>query len=81
MRPFPLLKCIAKVLLKAVGNALGFGLGDVVADIADGVWNEWNKGKEEADRRAEVQELLNMAGAEFCQQVRWASQHGKRLGY
>jgi hypothetical protein len=65
MRPFALLRCIARAALRHAGNLVGFCLGDVVEEI----WNNWHNEKDEAARRAELQELVQMAAAEFRQQV------------
>jgi serine/threonine-protein kinase len=65
MRPLALLKCLAKAALKQAANMAGFGLGDV----AEEVWNEWNKDRDAAQRQAELQAVVQMAGDQFRQQV------------
>jgi len=65
MRPLALLRCIARAALKQAANLVGFGLGDVVEQV----WNDWNKEKEEAARRAEVEAFVRMAADEFRKHV------------
>jgi serine/threonine-protein kinase len=65
MRPLALLHCIARAALKQAGNLLGFGLGDVAAQV----WNDWNAEKDEAARQAELEAIVQMAAGEFRQQV------------
>jgi hypothetical protein len=65
MRVVPILKCFAKHVVQQAGNLAGFGLGD----LADEVWKEWNKDKDEAARRAELEAVVQMAADEFRQQV------------
>jgi hypothetical protein len=66
MRPLAFLQCVAKAALHAGGNLVGFGMGDIV----EKVWNEWNKEKNEEERKAELQALVQMVGDEFHHQVK-----------
>ncbi|HJZ54000.1 MAG TPA: hypothetical protein VKE74_03540, partial [Gemmataceae bacterium] len=66
MRPLAILKCIAKAAVKGIDNA--FGLGGAI-DLAEEARKEWNRTTEEADRRAELEQVVRMAGDEFRRQV------------
>lgn len=65
MRPLAFLQCVAKAALKGGAKVVGFGLADVVEEV----WREWNREENEAARKAELQELVQMAAGEFRQQV------------
>lgn len=65
MRPLAFLKCVAKGALKHAVNLAGFGLGE----IAEEVWKEGFKDKDECARRAELEALVQMAGEQLRQQV------------
>jgi hypothetical protein len=69
MRPLALLKCIGKAALRQIGNLAGFGLGDVAAELAEEAWQDWDKQKDAAQKRAEMQALVQMAGAQLHEQV------------
>ncbi|HKI35786.1 MAG TPA: protein kinase [Gemmataceae bacterium] len=70
MRGIGLLKCIGKILVRAGGNAVGFGVaGDLAVGIGEEAWKEWNREKNEQQRRAEVEAIVRMAADEFRQQV------------
>jgi serine/threonine-protein kinase len=70
MRPFALLQCLAKALVRHAGNAVGFGwAGDVAVKVGEDVWKEWNRQSSEDERRAEVEALVQMAEKEFREQV------------
>lgn len=65
MRPLAFLKCVARGALRWAVNMAGFGL----AEVSEEVWNEWNKEQNEAQRRAELQALVQMAAGDMRQQV------------
>ena len=70
MRPFVLLQCLAKALVRHAGNAVGFGVaGEVAVKIGEEVWKEWKQRNNEDQRRAEVEAIVQMAGQEFRQHV------------
>jgi pSer/pThr/pTyr-binding forkhead associated (FHA) protein len=70
MRPIDLLKCLGKALVRHVGNAVGLGwAGDVAVGVSDDVWNEWNRDKDDRQRRAELAAILQTAAQEFRRQV------------
>ena len=70
MLVFPLFCCLGRALVRYGGNAIGFGiLGDVAVKVGQEVWNAWNKEKNEAQRRAELQEIARVAAQECCVQV------------
>jgi len=50
----PLLKCIAKALVKNIGNLVSFGVGGSI--FAD-AWEYWERQTSEAQRRAEIESL------------------------
>src|SRR5437762_3313938 len=65
MRPLAFLKCLGKAALKQAAKMAGFGL----AEVAEDVWNEWNKDNDAAQRQAELQAVVQMAADQFRQQV------------
>src|SRR5437763_1210665 len=65
MRPLAFLQCVARAALNGGANLLGFGLGDLVGQL----WKDWDKEKDDAARKAELQALVQMAAGEFRQQV------------
>lgn len=65
MQPLRLLKRLAKIALKNAGNQFGFGLGDMAVEV----WAEWNRDGDEADHKAELQQLVQMQAEEFRKQV------------
>jgi len=69
MRPLAILKCIGKALVKAIAGQVGFGVPRLAMDLAEDLWKDWGKQKEEEQRRAELQELVAMAGKGYRQQV------------
>src|SRR5262245_29820529 len=70
MPPLGLLKCLGKALVRHVGNAVGFGLaGDVAVNVGEDVWGEWNREKDEDQRRQELAGIVQMAAEEFRKQV------------
>src|SRR3954470_4896885 len=70
MRPIPFLKCLGKALVRQVGNAVGLGwAGEIAVEVGEDVWEEWQREKDEAQRRAELESLIRMAADEFHQQV------------
>ena len=65
-----LLKLLGKALVRQCGNAVGFGVaGDVVVGVGEEVWGEWNREKNEQQRRDELAALVQMAAQEFRRQV------------
>jgi serine/threonine-protein kinase len=69
MRPLAILKCIGKAVMKAVVGQVGLGVPKLVLDLAEDLWKEWGKQKEEEQRRAELQELVAMAAEDYRIQV------------
>jgi WD40 repeat protein len=65
-----LLVCVGKALVRHGGNALGLGLlGDVVVDVGEEVWKEWNRTADALQRRTELQALARAAGQECRDEV------------
>jgi TPR repeat protein len=58
--PVALLKFIAKASLSAVGAGVVADFVEVLPDIARDVWSWWGKDKNDAQRRAEIQELAGL---------------------
>jgi pSer/pThr/pTyr-binding forkhead associated (FHA) protein len=69
MRPLAILKCIARAAVKGVGNLGGLPLGEAAVGLAEAAWGEWKKEKAEAERKAELDAVVKMAGDEFRKQV------------
>jgi eukaryotic-like serine/threonine-protein kinase len=70
VKPLGLLKCLGKALVRQFGNAVGFGVaGDVLVGAGEEVWGEWNREKNEQQRRDELAALVQMAAQEFRRQV------------
>ncbi len=69
MRPLLLLKCIARAALHCAGNLVGIESGDAAFQIAEEAWRQWSREQDDAQRRAEMQALVQLAGGEFRQQV------------
>jgi serine/threonine-protein kinase len=69
MRYLAILKCIARGVVKHAGNLVGFGLGNLAAEVAEEVCKEWQKEKNDQERRAELQALVQMAAGEFREHV------------
>ena len=70
MRPFALLKCLGKALIRHAGRAVGAAwAGDLVVQVGAEVWNEWHREKNEAERRAELQAIAQAAAQENRAQV------------
>jgi serine/threonine protein kinase len=65
--PLFFLKCVGKAVLKAAVKAIPFG--EVVLEVATGVCDEWNKQRNEAQRRAELQWLAQATASEVKTQV------------
>ncbi|MBI1914837.1 MAG: Hsp70 family protein [Planctomycetes bacterium] len=64
--PFRLLKFLAKVAVRQVGNLVGFGIGgDVLVDV----WDAWGKGADEQQKRAELQAMAQASPAEVRAEV------------
>jgi len=71
MRAPLFLKCLAKAVLR-YGLRLftaGLPLGDLLVDIADGVMQDWQRQRDEQDRRAELQALAQGNAQEVRRQV------------
>lgn len=67
---FSLLQCLAKALVKGAGNAVGFGvLGDMLVNVGEEVWREWNRQASADQRRAELEALAQAAARECRAQV------------
>jgi eukaryotic-like serine/threonine-protein kinase len=71
--PLAFLRFVAKAVL----NAIGFGVGgdfavEVLPEIAKDVWERWGKDRTEAQRRADVQALVQTPAADVQQQVKEA---------
>jgi len=70
MRPLAFLLCFGKALVRQLGNVIGFGVvGDIVVAVGEEVWGEWNREKNEQQRRDELAALVQMAAGEFRRQV------------
>jgi serine/threonine-protein kinase len=63
MRPLAFLQCIAKAVVKRGARLLG------LEEIVELVWDDWDQKRDEAERVAELQALVQMAAGEFRQQV------------
>lgn len=69
-----LLKAVAKAFVKYAGNAVGLGFaGDLLVDVAPeivgDIWDSWAKSKSEAQRRSELESILQASNAELRQQI------------
>ncbi len=64
MSPLALLWCIARAALKQPGNVVGVSLIDMAGDV----WSEWQM-KGDAERRAELQRLVQMGADELGAQI------------
>ena len=70
MRPLNLLKCLGKALVCHAPRAVGLGwAGDILVGVGEEVWKEWQCEKNEQERRAELEAIVQMAGQEFRRQV------------
>lgn len=72
---FVLFKYVAKAVAKAGLNAVSGGVGgnfavEVLPEIARDVWAWWAKDRSEAQRKAEVQSLVQATAAEVQRQVK-----------
>src|SRR5262245_40628795 len=64
--PFRLLKFLGKVIVRQVGNLVGFGIGgDVLVDV----WDAWGKGANKEQQRAELQAMAQASPAEVRAEV------------
>ncbi len=64
--PFRLVKFLAKVAVRQVGNLVGFGIGgDVLVDV----WDAWGKGANEQQKRAELEAMAQASPAEVRAEV------------
>src|SRR5262249_48936893 len=82
--PFRLLKFLGKVVVRQVGNLVGFGIGgDVLVDV----WDAWGKGASKEQQRAELQAMAQASPAEVRAEVERvvgggaaapAGEHGQR---
>jgi hypothetical protein len=57
MHPLPFLQCVAKAALK--GGAKLAGVGEIVEQV----WNAWDKKRDQAERQAELEVLVQMPTA------------------
>jgi hypothetical protein len=65
-----LLKYLGKALVKCLGNAVGFGVaGDLVIEVGEEVWKDWNQEKDERQKRAELEALAQSARDDCRRQV------------
>ena len=64
--PFRLLKFLAKVAVRQVGNLVGFGIG---GDMLVDVWDAWGKGANEQQKRAELEAMAQASPAEVRAEV------------
>jgi serine/threonine protein kinase len=63
---FVLLRCIARSLIKHLGNWLMYGLGgELIVDI----WERWRIETKEEQRRAEVEQLAQASAKEVAEEV------------
>ncbi len=65
MRPLAFLNCLARAALKHAARIAGFGLAEAVEEV----WHDWNKDRDAAQRKAELQAIVQMAGEQFRQQI------------
>jgi tetratricopeptide (TPR) repeat protein len=69
--PLAFLKFVAKAALNAVGGGIAGQLAvEVLPEIARDVWRWWGKDRSEAQRRAEVQALVQAPAADVQRQVK-----------
>jgi formylglycine-generating enzyme required for sulfatase activity len=72
--PIAFLKCVAKALVKHVGNAVGFGIAgeflvEIAPEIVGDIWESWGKNKKEAERREEIEAVAQAAAKEMAMQI------------
>jgi hypothetical protein len=66
-----LLKFVAKATLNAIGGGVGGDFAvEVLPDLARDVWQWWGKDRSEAERKADVQALVQAPAADVQRQVR-----------
>jgi len=65
------LRAIGKAVLNCVGaGVLGDIIVDAVPEIANSVWDEWGKGRESAERRADVEAVTRATQGEVTEEIR-----------
>ena len=69
MRPIALLRHVANAALHGFDYLAGLPLGDAARSLADAVWDGWRRERAEADRLAELEQIVRMAADEFRRQV------------
>ena len=68
--PFSLLKFVAKALANVLGGGVaGDILLEVLPEVAEDVWRWWKEKRDQKQRRAELEEIVQTEGAKLRQQV------------